>query len=166
MLYRRKRFIASPACTIKLSAKCEAHTQCVLGIAYFYFAVKTMPKPRKSASHGYQARYSSHTWSTTEICSRKARAVGSAHADPPCSTSTEKAIHEYILPLPKNADDEKAWVDRLLLVMQHLDPQTSMKGLLRATRLQERRPGIYERFLDACSEYNVSARLWKTTRQS
>lgn len=40
--------------------------------------------------------------------------------------------------------------------MQYLDPQTSMKGLLRAMRLQERRPTVYERFLDACVEYNVS----------
>jgi sister-chromatid-cohesion protein PDS5 len=52
-------------------------------------------------------------------------------------------------------DDEAAWVDRLLLVMRYLDPQTSLKGLLRATRLQERRPSVYDRFLDACIAYNV-----------
>ena len=96
----------------------------------------------------------------TEICSKPKYHLSILDlSDEGNSTSTEKVIHDYILPLPRSVDEEAAWVDRLLLVMQYLDPQTSEKGLLRATRLQERRPGIYERFLDACVAYNVGKSL-------
>jgi sister-chromatid-cohesion protein PDS5 len=44
---------------------------------------------------------------------------------------------EYLLPLPKKDDDESAWVDRLLVVMQHLtDKQTTT--FLCLTRLAEK----------------------------
>jgi hypothetical protein len=35
----------------------------------------------------------------------------------------DNAIHADILPLPAKAEDEAAWVDRLLLVVSHLGPR-------------------------------------------
>jgi sister-chromatid-cohesion protein PDS5 len=50
-------------------------------------------------------------------------------------TTLINVLKEKILPLPPNADDEQAWVDRLLLVARHLDEQ-AMNGLAGATGLK------------------------------
>lgn len=45
-------------------------------------------------------------------------------------------ILEFIVPPPKKDDDEAQWVDRLLLVLQHLDAK-QREGLFFLARLKQ-----------------------------
>lgn len=50
------------------------------------------------------------------------------------STALAAKFKAKILPLPAKADDDQAWVERLLLVASHLDEAT-LNGLDRLTGL-------------------------------
>ncbi|KAI0646530.1 armadillo-type protein [Trametes meyenii] len=74
----------------------------------------------------------------------------------------EQTIADFILPLPslpsssssKGAEiDEVAWTDRLLLTMRYLD-EVSINTLYSFSNLKGSRPTLYEKFLNACLEYN------------
>lgn len=71
-----------------------------------------------------------------------------------CSASTERVLHDFILPLPPSPEEESYYVDRLLLVVHYLD-MPGRKALLRASRLYDKRPLVYETYLDICETYNV-----------
>ncbi|KAH8918667.1 ARM repeat-containing protein [Atractiella rhizophila] len=66
----------------------------------------------------------------------------------------EETMLKYILPLPTTANDEVAWVDRLLLVMGHLD-ENAGRRLLSMSRLQEQKGSRpFAQFIQACKDYN------------
>ena len=61
---------------------------------------------------------------------------------------------QYLLPLPSRLEEESAWVDRFLNVLGSL----SEKGkaiLWRVSRISDRRPSIWSKYLDACVKFNV-----------
>ncbi|KAK4687777.1 sister chromatid cohesion protein PDS5, partial [Tremellales sp. Uapishka_1] len=64
-------------------------------------------------------------------------------------------LRNTILPLPAKADDEQAWVDRLLLVASSLDDH-AMKGLDRLTGLKgySRGSSPFQAFIKFCEENN------------
>lgn len=66
---------------------------------------------------------------------------------------TTATMAKYILPLPQRAEDEAVWVNRLLLVMKHLD-DSATKALQRLTGLVQTRPSPYDAVLDGCEAYN------------
>jgi hypothetical protein len=53
------------------------------------------------------------------------------------SNTIETAIASYILPLPADAENEAAWVDRFLIVMNSLDHK-SRNALLTLTYLSHK----------------------------
>lgn len=64
-------------------------------------------------------------------------------------------FEKYILPLPVKAEDEATWVNRLLMVMKHLDDRSIKALLLRCNQMQtphSRKP--YLPFMEACESYN------------
>ncbi|KAI0336697.1 hypothetical protein GY45DRAFT_1315302 [Cubamyces sp. BRFM 1775] len=74
----------------------------------------------------------------------------------------EQTLADFILPLPtlpsssssKGAEiDEVAWTDRLLLTMRYLD-EVSINTLYSFSNLKGVRPTLYEKFVNACVEYN------------
>ncbi|KAK1921574.1 armadillo-type protein [Papiliotrema laurentii] len=71
-------------------------------------------------------------------------------------TSLTSTFKTKILPLPSKADDEQAWVDRLLLVASHLDDDAGMAGLARTTGLVGYAKGSspYRAFVMFCEENN------------
>lgn len=71
------------------------------------------------------------------------------------SAASERTLHKFILPLPSDASEEGTWVDRLLVVMQYLEDATQ-KALFRLTGIHDRRPTIFETYLNTCEKYNVS----------
>lgn len=61
---------------------------------------------------------------------------------------------QYLLPLPSRLEEESAWVDRFLNVLGSL----SEKGkaiLWRISRISDRRPSIWSKYLEACIKFNV-----------
>ncbi|KAK4699468.1 sister chromatid cohesion protein PDS5, partial [Phenoliferia sp. Uapishka_3] len=62
-------------------------------------------------------------------------------------------VLEFIVPFPKKDEEEAQWVDRLLLVMQHLEPE-QREALLHLTHLQDPKPGPFESFISACEANN------------
>ena len=66
------------------------------------------------------------------------------------------AFNKDILPLPEKADDEQAWVDRLLLVASRLD-DPAFKALERLTGLIGYSKGSspFRAFIDFCEANNV-----------
>ncbi|KAH9849574.1 armadillo-type protein [Lenzites betulinus] len=74
----------------------------------------------------------------------------------------EQTIADFILPLPslpsssssKGAEiDEVAWTDRLLLTMRYLD-EVAINTLYSFSNLKGSRPNIYEKYVNACVDYN------------
>ncbi|KAI0634818.1 armadillo-type protein [Trametes polyzona] len=74
----------------------------------------------------------------------------------------EQTIADFILPLPTppasssskaSEIDEVAWTDRLLLTMRYLD-EVAINTLYNFSNLKGSRPTVYEKFVDACVEYN------------
>ncbi|KAI0037137.1 cohesin-associated protein Pds5 [Vararia minispora EC-137] len=69
--------------------------------------------------------------------------------------AAEPVVAQYILPLPSPSGtvDEEAWTDRLLTVMRYLE-ERSVSLLIGMTSIKQRRPTIFERFVDACVANN------------
>ncbi|KAI0371302.1 hypothetical protein BV20DRAFT_1120710 [Pilatotrama ljubarskyi] len=74
----------------------------------------------------------------------------------------EQTLADYILPLPslptssssKGGEiDEVSWTDRLLLTMRYLD-EVSINTLYSFSNLKGSRPTLYEKFVNACLDYN------------
>lgn len=91
-------------------------------------------------SLGSQAQSTAH-YSTTRRTTfgRSCGAIISiAFSDPSVldSRTVEAVTAKYITPLPANADDEAAWVDRLLVVCQYLDDKP-FKALMSLANLGE-----------------------------
>ncbi|KAG0146246.1 hypothetical protein CROQUDRAFT_107255 [Cronartium quercuum f. sp. fusiforme G11] len=73
--------------------------------------------------------------------------------DPRLCAAAEKCLLEYIIPPPKSISDENSWVDRLITISKYLNT-SDLKKLKRVTRIMNKRPTIFSRFLDSCETYN------------
>ncbi|CAO1625621.1 unnamed protein product [Jaminaea pallidilutea] len=65
------------------------------------------------------------------------------------------ACEKYILPLPSRAEDEGTWVNRLLMVMKHLDERGTKALFLKLNNMaarHARKP--YLPFIKACEDFN------------
>jgi sister-chromatid-cohesion protein PDS5 len=71
----------------------------------------------------------------------------------------EDTIQAYIFPVPPkdklDSQFEVSWVDRLLITMRFLD-EKAIANMLAMTPLKSARPSVYEHYLGACAENNVS----------
>ncbi|KAI0824810.1 armadillo-type protein [Trametes gibbosa] len=85
-----------------------------------------------------------------------------ASVGPEVKAIAEQTIADFILPLPslpsssssKGAEiDEVAWTDRLLLTMRYLD-EVAINTLYSFSNLKGSRPTSYEKFVNACVDYN------------
>lgn len=65
-------------------------------------------------------------------------------------------FHTQLLPPPsqKDEDDIAPYVERLLVIMQHMS-EDSIRVLFNLTGLWDRKPGAFEFFIDACEKNNV-----------
>lgn len=64
-------------------------------------------------------------------------------------------FEKYVLPLPAQAEDEPVWVNRLLMVMKHLDDRATKALFLRLNNMQaphSRKP--YLPFIENCERFN------------
>ncbi|CAO1613697.1 unnamed protein product [Parajaminaea phylloscopi] len=81
--------------------------------------------------------------------------LGASYTDSKTTPILIAAFEKHILPLPAQTSDEAAWVNRLLLVMKHLDERGVKALFLRLNNMQalhSRKP--YLPFIDSCEKYN------------
>lgn len=81
--------------------------------------------------------------------------INSIFMDTKLTTPLIAAFEKYVLPLPSRAEDAGTWVNRLLMVMKHLDARGKKTLFLKLNNMQAahaRKP--YLPFIEACEAYS------------